>query len=89
MLYWPPGAGGLRLFSSHRLPHVSELSHASDVPRIFRSPAAPGEIVVASSRPLVPGANDALAGMGDGGPVTLERIRAAARQVDGFVVEVR
>ncbi|HEY2516310.1 MAG TPA: hypothetical protein VGI39_35810 [Polyangiaceae bacterium] len=89
VIYWPAGIGGLRLFSSHRLPHVSDLSQPSDVPRILRGPAAPGEIVVASSRGFGAGDHGLLAGLSDGGPATLDRFRAGGAPLQGFVVEVR
>jgi hypothetical protein len=88
VIYWPPSKGGLRLFSSHRLPHLSNLS-CTDAPRIFRSGVAPGEIVVATSRPLDADDYDVLAGLTDGGPVTVDRLRALSNPPAGFVVEVR
>lgn len=89
ILYWPAGLGGLWLYSSYRLPHLSELSRVSDVPRILQSPAAPGEIILATTRPLDASQSSIVQGLADGGPATLDRLRASALAVDGFVVEVR
>jgi hypothetical protein len=89
IMYWPAQVGGLWLFSSHRLPHLSELSRSSDAPRLFRSPASPGEIVVATTRPLGGGSEQIVTELDDGGPVAMDRLRALSLQIDGFVVEVR
>jgi len=88
VIYWPAGQGGLWLYSSHRLPHLSELSRPSDVPRVLRSVASPGEIVLASARPLDTDASVA-SRLADGGPAALDRLRATHPGVSGFVVEVR
>jgi hypothetical protein len=88
-LYWPAGVGGLWFYSSHRLPQLSELSRASDAPRILRSPAQPGEIVVATSRPLDASEQAVLRGLADGGPATLDRLRALPAPIDAVVLEVR
>ena len=88
-IYWPAGAGALWLFSSHRLPHLSELSRASDVPRILRSAAHSGEIVLATSRAISAPDQRIVQGLADGGPATLDRLRAIGERIDGVVVEVR
>jgi hypothetical protein len=88
-LYWPAGTGSLWLFSSHRLPHLSELSRASDVPRILRSVAQPGEVVLATNRALRSSEQRIAQGLADGGPSTVDRLRVLPEALRGFVVEVR
>ncbi len=87
-LYWPAGRGSLWLFSSHRLPHLSELSRRSDAPRIFASAAAPGEIVFATSRPLGTDERAIADALADGGPAGHLRAREC-EGLHGFFVEVR
>jgi hypothetical protein len=89
ILYWPAGTGALWLFSSQRLPNLSELSRASDVPRFLRGPAAPGEIAFASTRPLGEEDHPIVSAMAHGGPSTLDRLRACGAECNALVVEVR
>jgi hypothetical protein len=79
----------LWLFSSHRLPHVSELSRPSDSARILRSAAQAGETVLAASRTLLAHEQAPVQGLVDGGPVALDRLSTLSGITDGFVVEVR
>ncbi len=88
-LYCPQGAGAMWLFSSHRLPHLSALSRASAAPRVLRSVAHAGEIVLAANRALELSEQPIVRGLADGGPATLDRLRAMSEPIDGFVAELR